>query len=151
MDTPRSAPDHQEDAVRLAGAAARLVRWLRAADPAPRLTGAQASALAVIVHAEGVTPSELARWEEVKRPTVARTLAQLDALGLLERAPSPTDGRAVRLRASDKGRRWFAEGQTRRARPLAQALAALPAEKAARLRGALPLLEQLIEEARRGG
>jgi DNA-binding MarR family transcriptional regulator len=148
MDLEKRDAERARDAVRLAGAAAKLIRWLRAADPAPRLTPAQASALAVIVHSDGITPSELAAWEEVKRPTVARTIAQLQALGLVTREPSESDGRAARLRASGKGLAWFREGALRSAQPLAAAMAQLDRTDVDRLTAALPVLEQLIERAR---
>jgi DNA-binding MarR family transcriptional regulator len=61
--------------------AVRLTRWLKAADSAARLSGPQASALAIIVYAGHITPSDLARLEQVKRPTIARVLGQLTDAG----------------------------------------------------------------------
>lgn len=140
-----SAPDPLAD--RLTLAAVRLTRWLRAADPSPKLSGPQASALAVVVHAGRLRMSDLAVFEEVSRPTITRVAAELQGLGLIVRHPDPADGRVAWLTASDAGRRLLAEGQARRIAPLAAAVAALPAERRAALAGGLAVLEGLLAEA----
>lgn len=125
-------------------AAATLVRWLRAADPEPVLTGAQASALAVIVQAGQIMPSQLAALEEVSRPTMARTLSQLEAMSMIERTASALDGRSAILSATPKGSAVIRDGHARRTAPLVAALSGLTAEESAALSGALPVLEALL-------
>ncbi|MEM8713163.1 MAG: MarR family transcriptional regulator [Planctomycetota bacterium] len=125
--------------------AVKLTRWLRAADTAARLSGPQASALAIIVHAERIRPSELAELEEVKRPTIARTIRQLSDLGLIKRKVDSSDARSAFLIATQKGKTLLEEGQKRRIEPLARAFMGLSPgerltlEKAARIvEGILP-------------
>jgi DNA-binding MarR family transcriptional regulator len=140
-----SKDDRVEVADRLVVAAVRLTRWLHAADSDPQLSGPQASALAVIVHSGGVRPSELAAFERVQRPAMARTLAQLGERGLVERVAHPDDGRSVMIRATAAGAALLAAGQRRKIAPLVDALAASPDADADALRTMLPVLERLVE------
>jgi DNA-binding MarR family transcriptional regulator len=140
---PSSSDPAVAAADRLVVAAVRLIRRLRAEDPAPRMTGPQASALAVVVHAGAVTLGDLAALEQVRRPTISRTAAELEALGLAVRETDARDRRVQRLRPTDKGRAWLAEGQSRRTAPLAAEIAALDPETRAGLETALPILERL--------
>ena len=139
----KSARDEVAD--RLVMAAVRLTRWLNASDSDPRLSGPQASALAVIVHSGGIRPSELATLEQVQRPAVARTLAQLGERGLVERVAHPDDGRSVMIRATAAGAALLAAGQRRKVAPLVAALAALPDAEADALGTLLPMLERLVD------
>ena len=140
-----SAPDLLAD--RLTLAAVRLTRWLRAADPSPRLSGPQASALAVVVHAGRLRMSDLAAFEEVSRPTITRVAAELQGLGLIVRESDPADGRVAWLTATDAGRALLAEGQARRIAPLATAVSALPDDQRAALAEGLTVLEGLLADA----
>lgn len=100
----------------------KLLRWLRAADAAPLLTGPQTSALGVVIHSGRIRMSDLARLEEVSRPTITSTAGQLLDLGLISREADSEDGRVTWLRATDNGLKVFSEGQTRRIAPLADSL-----------------------------
>lgn len=133
------------EAGRFVTAAVRLTRWLQTMDPAPVLTGAQASALAVIVSAGKITPSRLAQVEEVKRPTIARLLTQLESLGAIKRVVSTEDGRSVTLSATAKGRALIRDGHARRIAPFAAALIRLPPKERHAISRALPVLEALLE------
>jgi DNA-binding MarR family transcriptional regulator len=135
---------------RLVRSAVLLTRWLRAADPAPQLSGPQASALAIIVNSDGIKPSALATLEEVKRPTIARTIAQLEALGLIARHPDAADGRSVTLRATSQGQAVFEAGQQRRLEPLRAALDRLPASTIAGLDDAVSMLQEVLDRETRG-
>ena len=129
-------------------AAVRLTRRLRAQDEAAKLSGPHASALAVVVHAGRITPSDLAALEEVRRPTIARTAAQLEALGLVRRESDPADGRRSWIVPTPAGVRLIAEGQARRIEPLAAQVAELSDEERAALERALPVLERLARGPR---
>lgn len=144
-----SADPHAELADRLVVAAVRLTRRLRLADPAPRMTGPQASALAVVVHAGAISLGDLAAAEQVRRPTISSTAAELERLGLVERATDSADRRVQRLSATNKGRAWLAEGQARRIAPLAAAISELPEQERAVLGLALATLERLARPAER--
>lgn len=139
-----SAPELIAD--RLTLAAVRLTRWLRTADPSPRLSGPQASALAVVVHAGRLRMSDLAAFEEVSRPTITRVAGELQGLGLITRAADPADGRVSWLTATDAGRALLAEGQARRIAPLVAALSTLPDDRRAALAEGLAVLERLLAE-----
>lgn len=132
-------------AERMASGAARLVRLLKAADQAPRLSGAEASALAVVIHAEGISPSALAKIEDVSRPTIARTIAALTKRGLVRRDGADDDARSVRLTATPSGRRLFEDGGRRRAAPLAALIDELSSDDQADAAAAAGMLERLVE------
>lgn len=134
-----------ELANRLTLASVRLTRWLRAADAGATLSGPQASALAVVVHAGRIRMSDLAGLEEVSRPTITRVAAELQALGLIERATDSADARVGWLSATSAGRARLAEGQARRIAPLAAALSSLSPEDRAAIAGAVNLLNDLVE------
>jgi len=136
--------DNASLANRLVICAVVLTRWLRAADPTPQLSGPQASALAVIVNSEGIKPSALAVLEEVKRPTIARTVAELEALGLIMRRRDPTDGRSVWLFSTDQGQALFDAGQNRRTKPLQAALDGLTPGDRTKIEAAVRILEDVL-------
>lgn len=125
--------------------AVRLVRWLRATDPSPALSGPEASAMAVIVHAGGITPSQLAQLEHVRRPTISRLLDDLMRRGLITRDVHPEDKRSSIVTATQKGLDLWHAGQDRRVAPLAKRIAALGAEERRQLIEAMPLIALLTE------
>lgn len=134
---------------RLVIGAVKLTRWLRAADANAQLSGPQASALAIIVHARRIRPSELAELEEVKRPTIARTISQLSSMKLISRVADSSDARSVFLMPTKKGEALLADGQRRRIKPLTLALSKVsPAEKQT-LERAAAILETLMPVHRR--
>lgn len=147
MPSSPPAPALASAADRLATSAVRLTRWLRALDPAPQLTRAQASALAVIVFSGGVRPSELAELEGVERPTATRTITELVAGGLVVRRADPHDRRSVILQATPRGAQVFAAGHARRVAPLARALDQCSAEERARCVAAIDVLAAFIDRA----
>ena len=124
-----------------------LVRWLRLADPDPQLTGPEASALSVVVFAGAITPSALADMEQVTRPSIARTVRQLEGKGLIVRQENPEDRRSVILAPTPAGLTLMAAGQRRRIRPLTEALAALPTDRRRDLEAALPVLETILRQS----
>jgi len=128
----------------LVTSAVKLTRWLRAADPSAQLSGPQASALAIIVHARRIRPSELADLEEVKRPTVARTIGQLSSMKLISRVADSADTRSVFLMPTKKGEALLADGQRRRIKPLALALAKISPDEKETLARAAAILKRLL-------
>jgi DNA-binding MarR family transcriptional regulator len=66
------------------------------------------SGISVLTIAERFGPlgvKEIAERLGVEQSTASRQIRPLEAAGLLARDPDPTDGRAVRLRITDAGRR----------------------------------------------
>jgi DNA-binding MarR family transcriptional regulator len=125
--------------------AVRLVRWLRAADPSPALSGPEASAMAVIVYSEGITPSRLAELEQVKRPTITKLIDGLVERGLVQRLGNPDDKRSSIMVATRKGREVWEAGQLRRVAPLADRIESLSPDERFQFEAAMPLLAKLTE------
>lgn len=124
--------------------AVRLIRWLRAADALPALTGPQASAMAVIAYSDGVTPSALAGLEQVRRPTITRLVNELVQRGLVRRGPHPTDKRGLVLTATDEGLAIWEAGQLRKVAPLTDRIDELGPQERRQLEDAMPLLRLIM-------
>ncbi len=141
----RTAPPNPELAAHLRLAITRAARRLRqeaGVDLSPSLS----SALAAIELHGPVTPSELAVYERVQRPTVTRVLARLLELELIERAGDPADRRSTLVSISPAGRRLLRELRTRKDVFLTERLDDLDAEDRAVLERASALLEELLAE-----
>ena len=130
--------------------AVRLTRWLKAADSAARLSGPQASALAIVVYAGKITPSHLARLEQVQRPTIARVIGQLTDAGLVTRVSDQRDRRSSWIEATRAGKRLIREGQLRRIEPLVRRMQELSGTELTTLRDGLFVIRRLIDPATRG-
>ena len=119
----------------------QLVRRLRAEYSFPV---AQASVLSRLDRDGAQTASELAAAERVKPQSMAQTLAELEAAGLIVRRPDPADGRRSQIELTEVGRERVLEGRGRREDWLAAAIAAeLSAEEQRALLAAVPLLQRL--------
>ena len=92
------------------------------------------------------TASALAVAERVRPQSIAQTVAELEADGLLGRRPDPADGRQVLIELTQHGRAVLAEDRRRREGWLARAIASeLTAEEQRILIRAAPLLRRLTE------
>lgn len=121
-DLPRGVPadDVHMIANILHSAALRLLRRARAADVGMDLDGPRASALSVLVFG-GPTPiGQLARVEQVSAPAITKTVAALEASGLVERVRSGQDRRIVLVRATALGRAVLERGRAARVRVVAE-------------------------------
>jgi DNA-binding MarR family transcriptional regulator len=129
----------------------RTARRLRqeAAAEATGLTPTSTAALATIERHGPLTPSELARLERVKRPTVTRTLACLDREGLIARTPDPADGRSSLVRVNAAGRERLRRLRGRKNAYLARRMRDLSAEDLEALERAAQVLERMLEDERR--
>ena len=127
---------------------ARLSRRLRtdsAGGDAARVSIGGISVLGLL-HREGErTLGQLAAAERVQPPSMTRTVNCLEADGLVERSPHPTDGRQVVVRLSDAGRALVVAERRRRDAWLARRLAELSAEERQLLRQAAPILDRLSQ------
>jgi DNA-binding MarR family transcriptional regulator len=92
------------------------------------------------------TPSAIAARENVRPPSVTRTLNCLADDGYVVREPHPDDRRQVLVRLSDKGEALMKEERNRRNAWLDDRLSALTVEERATLREASDLLERLASE-----
>ena len=142
----RSAPGlapPEQIADRLHSAAIHLLRRLREHDADTGLTASRLSALSVVVFAGPIRMGDLAAAEQVRPPSMTRTVRDLEAAGLLRRVPDPDDGRAQRVEATDEGYRLLQEGRRRRVADLASRVADLPPDERRTLARAAELLSSL--------
>lgn len=146
----RSVPEaavHEETfevADRLHSLAIHLLRRLRRVDAESRLSGPRLSALSVVVFGGPVTPSALAKAEQVTRPTITRIVQGLERDGYVTRVPDPLDGRVMRVAATKKGTTVMHEGRRRRVAMLAGLLRELPIEELREIRSAVDALESTV-------
>jgi DNA-binding MarR family transcriptional regulator len=145
---PRPADTSLTDsAARLRMAIVRTARRLRqeAASEAPGLTPTSMAALASIERHGPLTPSELAKIERVKRPTVTRTLGCLEREGLIERTADPADGRSSLVSVNGAGRERLRRLRGRKNAYLARRMRDLAPEEVETLERAAEILERMRE------
>jgi DNA-binding MarR family transcriptional regulator len=119
----------------------QLIRRLRAEYSFPV---AQATVLSRLDREGAQTASALAAAERVRPQSMAQTLAELEAAGLIERRPDPGDRRSSQIELTKEGRARVLEGRGRREDWLAAAIAAeLSPEEQRTLLAAVPLLQRL--------
>jgi DNA-binding MarR family transcriptional regulator len=138
---------HEQAATELALALRRLVRRIRSAAPAAahELSWTQ---MAVVkrLDAEGpATTADLARAEAMKPQSMGTTIAALEALGLVERTPHPTDGRQMRIALTVKGTAVRKSALDAKRTWLAQAIAQLNAADQKNLSAVTALITRLAE------
>lgn len=92
------------------------------------------------------TTSALAAAERVRPQSMAHTIAELEAGGLIARRPHPLDRRQILIELTERGHEKLTEDRQRREGWLAQAIATeLSAEERAILDQALPLIRRLAQ------
>ena len=92
------------------------------------------------------TTSALAAAERVRPQSMAQTLAELSAAGLVGRRPDPLDGRQVLIELTELGRQALHDERRRRDGWLAQAIATeLTSDERELLARAVPLLLRLTQ------
>jgi DNA-binding MarR family transcriptional regulator len=125
----------------LHSAALHLLRRARTADTGMDLDGPRASALSVLVFGGGPLPlGRLAAIEQVSAPAMTKTVAALEAAGLVTRERDAADRRVVRVAATVAGRRLLEQGRAARVRLVAELIAGLPAADRATLRRAAEIV-----------
>ncbi|XAH25210.1 MarR family transcriptional regulator [Xylophilus sp. GW821-FHT01B05] len=70
------------------------------------------SVLSLIAHNPGITSRQLCATLAIQPPNLVGIINDLDARGLLQRLPHPTDGRAVGLHLTDDGLDLEARAET---------------------------------------
>jgi DNA-binding MarR family transcriptional regulator len=150
-ETDKQATD-RDQAARSDGIAeviARLRRALRrgarVADPGNRLAVAQLEVLAAVTEHPAVRPGQLARQLHMRPNTVTTFVNALSAQGMLGRASSAGDRRAIELTATEAGRQAVLTWQATNAAVLHLALSTLPAPQRRALRAAVPALDALAQ------
>ena len=139
-----SSVDQKEVADRLHSAAIHLLRRIRKVDEASGLSAARLSALSVLVFGGPTTVGALARAEQVSAPTMSRLVSGLERDGFVVREVDEEDARAVRVRATPRGRRVLVQGRERRVTELAQLLDGVSANDLRTLGSAAEILERVL-------
>jgi DNA-binding MarR family transcriptional regulator len=121
----------------------RLGRRLRVERTGDDLTLTQLSVLGTLARHGALPIGEIAAHENVKPPSMTRTVAYLEELGLVTRRPSATDGRQVVVDLTAEAEQVLDADRRRRDAWLAQRLAALTPEQRSLLRAVAPLLDEL--------
>ena len=147
QDGGRRIVDATELAARLANLSTVLQRELAHSDGGDGLTRSRLSALALLVLGGPRTLGQLAASERVKPPTMTRLVHAMEADGLVERAPNPSDGRSVIIRATAIGERQLERGRTRQIAPLAESISDLDRSERRQLEDASDVLGRVLRDA----
>jgi len=121
----------------------QLVRRLRSEYSFPI---AQASVLSRLDREGAQTTSALAAAERIRPQSMAQTLLELEADGLISRHPDERDRRQILIELTGRGHERLREDRRRREGWLAEAIATtLSADEQRTLIDALPLLRRLAQ------
>jgi DNA-binding MarR family transcriptional regulator len=121
----------------------RLARRLRVERDGNDLTFNQLAALGTLRRRGPLPVGDLAAHENVKPPSMTRTVAALEEAGLVTRRPSATDGRQVVVELTDLANQVMDSDRARRTAWLAERLGELTPDEVALLARVAPLLERL--------
>ena len=97
-----------------------------------------------VTHAGAPAASDIARELALDAGYLSRLLRKLERADLIERSPSPTDGRQSHLRLTAAGHSAFAELNSRASAEVAAMLAGLADEEQQRLLGAMGTMDTLL-------
>lgn len=121
-----------------------LIRRLRAER---RFSLSQASVLGRLDREGTMSIGDLAVAERVRPQSMTQTIADLEADGLIERRPDPTDGRRILVELTAQGRQTLEQDRREREGWLARAIAEdLSAQEQQLLMRSLALLRRLAED-----
>jgi len=133
---------------RLHSAAIHLLRRVRRVDEATGLSAAKLSALSVVVFGGPVSLRDLAAAEQVRPPSMTRTVKELETDGLVRREVDAADRRVAWIKTTPKGKRLLKQGRAARINLLADWLGALSRDELAQLDQATWILERLLAAPR---
>ncbi len=139
----RRAPETAALAAGLRVGVMRLARRIRFERGGDDLTLSQLSVLGTLGVNGALPIGEIASRENVKPPSMTRTVACLEELGLVVRRPGATDGRQVVVELTDAARAVLDADRRRRDAWLAKQLSQLTRDEVALLRKVAPLLERM--------
>ncbi|MDN5666972.1 MAG: MarR family transcriptional regulator [Renibacterium salmoninarum] len=129
-------------AVELRMAIMRTSRRLRVEATTESVAAGQFTVLALLGHGP-LTLRELADAEHVQAPSMTRTVNGLEAAGLVNRLPHPSDGRQVLAELTAAGREVLTDTRQRRNEWLEKRLAKLSNEERKTLREAAEILRKM--------
>jgi DNA-binding MarR family transcriptional regulator len=136
-------PDTTRSASELRIVLGQLIRRLRTEH---RFPISHAAVLSRLDREGPKTTSALAAAERVRPQSMAQTIADLQADGMVGRRPDPIDRRCILIELTEHGRDTLREDRRRREGWLAEAIATqLSAEEQETLNAAVPLLQRLTQ------
>lgn len=135
-----------EDVDRLRIALARISRLVDRQVSGDGMTRTQLSVLSTIARHGPIGISELADIEGLNPTMLSRVLGKLETAGLVVRAATAEDRRAVRVQTTQAGRSFNQRLRRQRSQLFAERLTGLPQGQAGQLLAALPALEALAEQ-----
>lgn len=144
MTAPTLTADATTVANRLRPVLVKLNRELRREIHSLGVTGGQVSLLALIRNEPGIGVRELAARERMSAPGMSKSVARLEAAGLVARTEL-ADRRRVGLVLTSAGDRVLRSVRSRRTAWLAERLRGLSAEQLAAIDAAVDPLAGLIE------
>ncbi len=124
-------------------ALAKSTRRIRSRRGAADLPDPQFNVLAILLREGPLSPGALADAEHVQPPSMTRTVNALVALGFVQKAEHPTDGRQVVVSLTPLGEAEVKETRRRRDAWLADQLATLTPEERRTLAQAAVLLRRI--------
>ncbi|MER6226888.1 MarR family winged helix-turn-helix transcriptional regulator [Streptomyces sp. 900105755] len=133
--------EHLAEAARIRRAVLRFNRRLRQERGDGSLSANQLTVLGHLYRHGPSTPGEVAAAERQRPQSLTRVFAELEAEGLIGRAPDPSDRRQSVLSLSEDGRRALEDDMAQRDAWLAGALGALGETE----RGVLSLAAAVLE------
>jgi DNA-binding MarR family transcriptional regulator len=123
-----------------------FIRQLRQMQAQGDLSLPETSALKRLDRSGQASVTELARAEQISVQSMGTTLGRLEARGLVERHPHPSDGRRSVLSITKTGARVLGDKHNGRAEKLAQALSTgFSSADLRQLMRAAPLIERLAQ------
>jgi DNA-binding MarR family transcriptional regulator len=122
-----------------------LVRRVRAAAPSHELSWTENAVLARLAKDGPATTADLARAEGITPQSMGTIVATLEAAGVVERKPHPTDGRQMHVALTAKGIALRKSRQKAKETWLGQAIAQLDKEDQATLFAAGEIIKRLVE------
>ncbi|GCE40414.1 transcriptional regulator, MarR family [Rhodococcus wratislaviensis] len=125
----------------------RLTRHLRGRRVDAQVSLTQLSALATLARDGAMTPGNLAAREKVQPPSMTRVIASLVELGLVERAPHPTDGRQIIVTLSDAGHALIADETHAREAWMNERLSGLDESQLKTLRDAVGIITSIVADS----
>lgn len=138
--------ERDETVRQVRSAVTRLARRLRAERPADALSATKISVLATLYRDGEMTPGDLAALERLQPQSLTRTLAALQADGLVSRAQDTLDRRQSVIRLTEAGLAALSADMQARERWLAKAMdISLSAGERDLLRRAAELMDRLAD------
>jgi DNA-binding MarR family transcriptional regulator len=104
----------------------------------------EAHALMELGRGAPLSQRELGERLRLEKSTVSRLVSQLEARGWAVRGPDDADGRAVRVRLTERGERAASELADARRAKFARVLASIPEEERDRVEHALGVLAEAM-------